>query len=128
MEGEYDADLHAGESAVGKSSIVLRFVKVRQLLYPMQHLMKWKRKTDPPPGPVRLVQRIHDWRRFPNTDYCSRRKHNGQVRDLGYRRPGALQVSSAHVLQECQLRGSCLRYYTGGMCYLWSLSLAADMS
>ena len=61
-------------------------------------------------GPIRLLPRIHHRRRLPNADHRPRREHDGQVRDMGHGRPGALQVASAHVLPQRQLRRRRLRH------------------
>ena len=61
-------------------------------------------------GSIRLLQRIYHRRRFPHPDHLPRRKHHSQVRDLGYSRPGALQVPCPHVLPKRQLRRCRLRY------------------
>lgn len=66
-------------------------------------------------GSIRLVPRIHHRGRLPHSDNFTRRQHHCQVRNMGYSRPGAIQVVGSHVLSKCQLRRGRIRHHAISM-------------
>ncbi|GMR55682.1 hypothetical protein PMAYCL1PPCAC_25877, partial [Pristionchus mayeri] len=65
-------------------------------------------------GPVPRVPGVDDRSRLPHPNRLSRRC-NRQVRNLGHRRPGAIPLARAHVLQRCPGGHRRLRYHQPGV-------------
>ena len=71
---------------------------------------------------------LEDWRSIPHTDNFSERKHDNQIRDMGYGGPRTLQVSRTNVLPQRKLRSRSLRHHTTGNLPLISTTLSTNCS